>query len=652
MTDLSDQKYETTISHDPQMAIFKISNESYGIGISKVKEIVRYPEITAIPNAPLYLKGLANLRGNIFPVIDARIRLGLMPEEATENTRVIILNSYNLTYGIIVDKVNGVNDITNADIDAPPSILTSGVDSKFVTNVIKQKTDNSMIMELDVNILCAIKIEEMKKSGKLASEIKNAAAEKISVKEVQLVSCNISGEEYGFHIEVVREILRVGNITHVPEAPSYVIGIFSVRNSLLPVVDIRKLFGLASMIEEMTRRAEEFRNNTTVWFMDYEISVKSGVSIMADVDMLKINFIKWAEKFRTSSELISKSIQDIKVLYNRIEIDALRYFDFQKKNSAENSMKFFEQEFMQYSKLLLSKFQELVLNFEKEISEDQRIMVIEIGGIQTGVLVDSMRQVIMVPENIIDQPPSILSSQKSECLEGIVKIDGGKKLILLVDEKKLIPMDTMMELNNMKSTTQTKDDLKAASTNRTEEIQLVTFKLGCEEYGLNLENVQEINRLENITAVPMAPPFVEGLMNLRGVVIPAIDLRKKFNIEILAHNESTRVIIVNISGNLTGLIVDSVSEVIRLSKNLIDLPPDVISSNINTDFIVGIGKLNDNKRIIILINAEKILSKEEKVMLQKGFGSIRSKDNQVNDRLESEAETKTIKDEIITTKSE
>ncbi|WP_420266520.1 chemotaxis protein CheW [Candidatus Magnetominusculus dajiuhuensis] len=137
-------------------------------------------------------------------------------------------------------------------------------------------------------------------------------------------------------------------------------------------------------------------------------------------------------------------------------------------------------------------------------------------------------------------------------------------------------------------------------------LQLVTFTLGTEEYAIDILRVQEINRMTDITIVPNAPPFVEGVVNLRGKVIPVVSLRKKFEIEDRASDESSRVMIVDLQGVTIGLIVDAVSEVLRVSSDIVESTPPM-SSNIDTEFIYGIAKLND--RLIILLDIDKMLDR-------------------------------------------
>ncbi len=139
-------------------------------------------------------------------------------------------------------------------------------------------------------------------------------------------------------------------------------------------------------------------------------------------------------------------------------------------------------------------------------------------------------------------------------------------------------------------------------------LQLVSFRVGDEEFGVDILQVHEINRMSDITRVPKAPDFVEGVINLRGKIIPIIDLRKRFGMPTVERDKNTRIIVVDINGQTIGFIVDSVSEVIRLPKENIDDAPDLVTG-IDAEYIRGVGKM-DNK-LLILLDLDKILSKQE-----------------------------------------
>jgi purine-binding chemotaxis protein CheW len=147
----------------------------------------------------------------------------------------------------------------------------------------------------------------------------------------------------------------------------------------------------------------------------------------------------------------------------------------------------------------------------------------------------------------------------------------------------------------------------------TQELQLVVFRLAQEEYGLPITKVQEINRMVPITKLPQTPSFVEGVINLRGRIIPVIDLRKRFQLGKNEQSEDTRIIIVEVDGQTVGVTVDQVAEVVRLPGNAVEPPPPTFI--LEAQYVNGIGKLDD--RLLILLNIDKILTSQEAIALKK-----------------------------------
>jgi len=141
-------------------------------------------------------------------------------------------------------------------------------------------------------------------------------------------------------------------------------------------------------------------------------------------------------------------------------------------------------------------------------------------------------------------------------------------------------------------------------------IQLVSFNLEKEEYGINVLMVREIIRMLNITRVPNTPQYVEGVINLRGKVIPIINLRKKFDLMDTEYDKRTRIMVMEVVGELMGFIVDEVSEVIRISDKEIQPPPPVVSSGIEQECMAGV--INQAERLLVLLDLEKMFSADER----------------------------------------
>jgi purine-binding chemotaxis protein CheW len=144
-------------------------------------------------------------------------------------------------------------------------------------------------------------------------------------------------------------------------------------------------------------------------------------------------------------------------------------------------------------------------------------------------------------------------------------------------------------------------------------LQLVTFHIGDEEFAVDILNIQGINRMVEVTETPNAPDFVEGIINLRGKVIPLINLRKRLGLPSIAWDKSSRFIVVELGDKVLGFIVDSVNEVLRINSNATEPPPSMVAG-IRSDFITSVAKYDN--RLLILLDLNKILSKDEKDIIQ------------------------------------
>lgn len=145
------------------------------------------------------------------------------------------------------------------------------------------------------------------------------------------------------------------------------------------------------------------------------------------------------------------------------------------------------------------------------------------------------------------------------------------------------------------------------------EEQLVVFQLGQELYGLEIGAVQEIITWQPVTKVPEMPEYVEGLINLRGRIIPVLDLRKRFRLAQAETGRQTRIVVVEIGTQVVGLIVDGVSEVLRVAQERI-VPPDEMIAGVGAEYLRGVAKTED--RLIILLEADRILGSAEQVAMK------------------------------------
>jgi purine-binding chemotaxis protein CheW len=152
--------------------------------------------------------------------------------------------------------------------------------------------------------------------------------------------------------------------------------------------------------------------------------------------------------------------------------------------------------------------------------------------------------------------------------------------------------------------------MEETARSEAELMQLVSFCIDQEEYAVHVLKIMEIIRLPVVTRVPNAPHYVEGVINLRGNVIPLVSMRKRFSLDSAEHDKSTRTMIVEVAGELIGFIVDSVSEVIRIAESEMRPPPPVIAGGVEQECVSGV--INKNGRLLIMLDPEKIFTRDER----------------------------------------
>jgi purine-binding chemotaxis protein CheW len=143
--------------------------------------------------------------------------------------------------------------------------------------------------------------------------------------------------------------------------------------------------------------------------------------------------------------------------------------------------------------------------------------------------------------------------------------------------------------------------------------EYLAFKLGSEEYGIDILKVQEIRGYEAVTRIANAPEFIKGVINLRGIIIPVVDMRIKFNLGSPVYDQFTVVIILNISGRIVGMVVDSVSDVTTLTPEQVKPAPEM-GTAFSSDYMIGLGTIDE--RMLILVNIDKLMSSPEMGLIE------------------------------------
>jgi purine-binding chemotaxis protein CheW len=494
------------------------------------------------------------------------------------------------------------------------------------------------------------------------------AENKIELGTDQLVTFKVAGEELALPIKSVQEIIKLPEITQVPNTPSYIDGIGNLRGRILPVVNLRERLGLEHKLwDESTRVVVTNTGGVSTGLIVDSVSevmhveqsslevppeTSSGIEgqylrgiakiddgkrlilILAE-DQILPELAEFAKSAVTqSTEAVIQSAN-----HHQNEVEQLVTFDIANEEFAIGIMQVKEiirvtditplPKAPDYVVGVLSLRNQLlpVLNLrilfgQKSLksemnemksqakSEAQRIIVVDLEGVMTGILVDSVSQVLTMEKQSIEPPPMIISMGISNRLRGVGKLENGKRLLMLLNIDSLVSAEDKNKIRDAFDSSQGGQEKMENTTDKSnEEMQLVCFKVDHEEYGISIMKVQEIIRINEITVVPKTKNYMKGIINLRGTVVPVVDVRTRFGLTIPENQEQCRIVVVHICGKTTGLIVDSVTEVLRVQKTQIESAPSSVT-NVDGAFIEGVGKFNGGKRIIVVINVDCLLSEE------------------------------------------
>jgi purine-binding chemotaxis protein CheW len=480
-----------------QFVSFFVEGERFATPMAPVQEIIRVPRVARLPMAPPALLGVANLRGQVLPVLSLRRIFGLPEGDAGEAARALVVN-LGSPVGFVVDRVASVINTEKKDVE-PAEHFQCAVDKELLTGVVKGE-HGTLTMVLDFGAIMAREFVESRSAARSELELKtkaDAAGEKEEIELEGLVSFTVAGQEYAVPIGVVQEIVQAPpEPVRVPNAAPYVLGLTALRKRVLPLISMHCLLG---------------------------------------VDVARVD-------------------------------------------------------------------------------ERQRVVVVGLDVSRTAAIVaDTVDEVLRVQRGEVEPMPALLSAGKeAEFVSAILRLEDGKRLVSVLDLAKFFNNAGIQAALQATETSETDMQETESRADRVsdEDEQFVVFQLGAEEYGVPIEAVQEIVRIpDGIARVPKAPEFVEGVMNLRGSVLPVVDQRRRFGMPAASRNERQRILVYTLTVGKVGFIVDSVSEVLKIPKKSIEPAPGVSTGQ--SKVIRRVANLASNNRLLFLLSPESLLEGAE-----------------------------------------
>lgn len=476
----------------------------------------------------------------------------------------------------------------------------------------------------------------------------------------QLVTFTLDGVEFGLDIDRVQEITHRTDVTPVPGSPSFILGVINLRGLIIPVIDSRIRFHLApketspktriivlrlatgptglqvDSVAEVVKLEDHTLRETPPLVAGIRAEYLAG---MVTVGTRLITLIH-LEKLLDSSELSRRSqLGDLGMIgtlsvgedsVEELEEDGNPYVTFRLGAESFGIALHQVEEIVELPTItkvpdapdyvlgvICLRDQVLplvdlaeILAIEQGEGERRREMVVllSFGGAKIGVVVDEIQEILRVEEEQVLPPPQTLSDLEREHLEGILLLPG--RMVSLINVLKIITGDDQEKIAAMGQ------GLGLVDTHAQETVpsmELVVFRLGPENYALRLHEVREIIMVGQITPVPRAPRFVDGVINLRGEVMPVVDLRTRFGLERVEATSISRILITAIGGVFTGLVVDAVDEVRPVELQRFGPPPAVTAVGANR-YIEKVARLDHG--MIFLLQIQQLLTDAETGQLQ------------------------------------
>ncbi len=491
---------------------------------------------------------------------------------------------------------------------------------------------------------------------------------KDSALKQKFLLCMIGEEVFAVELNPVREIIRVPDPVPVPLAPDHIPGIINLRGSVLPLVSMRSVLRFPGKDnDESTRAIITETGQTAGLVVDRVLNV---IEINTDrIEPVEKNpndidnfYIKGIIRNIGRHPLIL--IPDIPLILGeafrniknkRVEHNFKEHVP-EEKNSTNNilheisqfvSFKVDNQEYAVPLDVVL----EIVEITQKAVQvpnvhecilgiipmrdrfiplvdirilfgfrpagdySSTKVIILETEKTAAGIIVDSVSEVLTVDTNTIESLPEILSGKNEfSDVTNVCRLDNGKRIIPVLSAEKLtehtVIKEVLESVEEMK-----KEKVSTGSLNADSFEQFIVFILNGNEFGVPITSVQEIVRIpETMTSVPKAPDFIEGVMNLRGTVLPVIDQRKRMGLPASNRNDRQRIMVFIIDGVKTGFIVDAVTEVLKIPESFLEKAPAL--SDEQSRLLDRVANLNDEKRIIQIVNPDYLLEREAVSMLK------------------------------------
>jgi purine-binding chemotaxis protein CheW len=486
--------------------------------------------------------------------------------------------------------------------------------------------------------------------------------------ENQFVTFEVAHELFASPMAPVQEIIRVPELARMPLASPALLGLANLRGRVLPIVSLRQIFGLPDVPHTDATRALVIDLGSPMGFVvdrvtnviavdDKQLEPVSSIQSTVDSDFLTA-VIKGDKAELTMvldfAQVIAREFTTIAASHKKGGLtgsgEVVRDLDTDEEaDSDELQLVSFTVDGQEYAadiaavqeivqvpertvpvpnspahvfglmtlreRLLPLVLLRALLGLEQAaVDGSQRIVVLGLGqGQAVGVVADSVDEVLRVPRQQVEPMPGLLARSGGVGeISSICRLDGGKRLVSVLDTARMfahLDLKSVLAQANQQESDMTQSQHRGDEDEAQldDEDQVVVFRLGSEEFGVPIAAVQEIVRVpESLTHVPKAPGFVEGVINLRGAVLPVIDQRRRLGLPGVERNDGQRIMVYAVAGMRTGFIVDAVIEVLKIPHAAIEDSPRL--SGEQTRILGRVANLEKQQRMILLLDPSALLS--------------------------------------------
>ena len=477
----------------------RVDERPYALRAEDVAEVIRVPVMTRVPQSPRALLGVANLRGSVLPVASLRGLLGMDEASMPPSARAVVLD-VGMPVAVVVDAVNALVGVTPDRIQSRQAELGAEPGERLKGSL--QDGDSGAAKILDIKALLDAAFARGKRTSRQVGP--SARAEDFAKVDAEtapsemLVTFDVAGQEFALDVDAVQEVLPApARRTAVPRADAMVLGVASLRGTLLPLLSLRVLLGFPPL---------------------------------------------------------------------------------QASNDRE------------------------------------KVIVMKVAGLAVGLVADRARAIVSAAPELVDPVPAVVASRMGgeSRIRAIYRGDQGRRLISILAPEQLFREDVMQRLSAQRSEQGTTANQSLRS--QADDLNFLVFRLGDDEFALPIDAVDEVAQVPaQITRVPKTPKFLEGVVNLRGTVLPVVDQRRRFDMPRSEHPEGRRLIVVRTARHRAGLIVDSVSDVLRVPADSVGPAPDLTDEI--AKLVRGVINLEATARIVLVLDPGELLTRAEQGLL-------------------------------------